>query len=443
MKNILPFGKEGLIKKPTQKEIRDVDNSRTDNTPEYIGLFDHNGDPIVRERDGAVVSLMQGTGYDGSGLTTLEKSLIYDSPDKVNVKNGNLCKGLERAAGIFVGLGALFGLTGDADAYTNNFKLPMNHVPLELLAMNPELNQGDTLMHESDLCTSPADTMQLDLADIDREYLDPTPLVEVGSYEVVEKIPIDPSYTIGGQITVKKLDLRPAGFEISEGAFGMNDNKTEGSIVSTLILSTQIKGFILKGVLEAYTHIEDEDTHEFDLVIEGSKEVLNKEEGPLKGSFTALAGYQVWAYPTHLLGNGEGITEHVLRLGVNYVRPINLNIGDFKAENLDITAHISKLVHDGFNPHRNQIYMLFDAPFVNKKGDIEYMINPKLRLTHTDDWYGVSGLSNITYGLEAGIKKGNFGVVLGVDFQNGRKGLGSHTNPYLTISYKIPVFLGK
>lgn len=126
---------------------------------------------------------------------------------------------------------------------------------------------------------------------------------------------------------------------------------------------------------------------------------------PISKSFSVNAGYHYFDYPTGTFGDYDS----ALVAGANYKGPINL---DF-----DLT----QLIPNKNTDSGTRIYAKASKkiPLFKKEG-LEIALTPSVSTAYIDRFFNISGLSQITPGINLGINKGNLNINF---FLNNQKGL--------------------
>jgi len=124
---------------------------------------------------------------------------------------------------------------------------------------------------------------------------------------------------------------------------------------------------------------------------------------PINKNFSVNAGYHYFDYPTGTFGDYDS----ALVAGANYKRIINL---DF-----DLT----QLIPNKNTDSGTRIYAKASKKIpLFKKKDLEVALTPSVSTAYVDSYFNISGLSQITPGINLGINKGNFNINFFLNNQN-------------------------
>ncbi|MFA7708383.1 MAG: hypothetical protein WCX73_05525, partial [Candidatus Pacearchaeota archaeon] len=128
---------------------------------------------------------------------------------------------------------------------------------------------------------------------------------------------------------------------------------------------------------------------------------------PLNKNFSAYVGAQHWTYPSGTFGDFDD----VLKAGINYSGPIDLN--------LDVTH----LLENKNTESGTRYYLKASKSFQiyeNKKQDLKISFTPNVSTAWINNYYGKSGNSQATIGFNLGLTKGNFNLNFFVNKQEGQ-----------------------
>ncbi len=125
---------------------------------------------------------------------------------------------------------------------------------------------------------------------------------------------------------------------------------------------------------------------------------------PISSNLSVNAGYHYFDYPTGTFGDYDS----ALVGGAKYKGIMDLD--------LDITHLIPNKNTDS----GTRIYAKASKKIpVFKKKDLEIALTPNISTSYIDDYFNLSGLSQVTPGINLGITKGNFNVNFFLNNQNG------------------------
>jgi hypothetical protein len=110
----------------------------------------------------------------------------------------------------------------------------------------------------------------------------------------------------------------------------------------------------------------------------------------IKEGLSASVGYQYWDYPSKTFGKFDS----VLKAGVKYS-----NVVDFEYDLTHMFGHDT-------TPTADRHYFKASKAFqVGKIGDADISLTPSISTAFTNDYYGRTGLTQITPGVNLGISK--------------------------------------
>jgi len=126
---------------------------------------------------------------------------------------------------------------------------------------------------------------------------------------------------------------------------------------------------------------------------------------PINDKLSARVGYQYWDYPSGTFGDHD----EALKAGVHY------------SGKIDLDYDLTQLLPVGSTESGTRHYWKLSKSFpVYKKDDLSVSLTPSISTAYIDNYYGVTGLSQVTPGLNLGIQKGNLNVNLFVNKQLGQ-----------------------
>lgn len=129
---------------------------------------------------------------------------------------------------------------------------------------------------------------------------------------------------------------------------------------------------------------------------------------PLTDKLSVSAGYQYWSYPSGTFGDYD----HVMEFNANY------------SNKLDLRFDITQLLHDHNTNSGTRYYLKASKSF--SLGEIKgcnVTLTPSISTGAVNDYYGRSGHSQITPGVNLGFNRENLGVNL---FFNNQHGIGNY-----------------
>lgn len=150
--------------------------------------------------------------------------------------------------------------------------------------------------------------------------------------------------------------------------------------------------------------------------------------GELSEKVSVRAGADIWKYPGEK--NPLGKKDIALEAGVHYSAPLGIEA--------DTTwTHTLK---DNDTPHGDLFYGAISRPIsLGKTGEVEYTLTPSIGGAYLDNFFGVTGPSQITPGISLTLNRKNWFVDGFLKNQFGNSGIGIDDFAYcgLSVGYKF------
>ena len=123
---------------------------------------------------------------------------------------------------------------------------------------------------------------------------------------------------------------------------------------------------------------------------------------PINDKISIRAGYQYWDYPSGTFGDHD----EVLKAGAHY------------SGTIDLDYDLTQLLPVGPTESGTRHYLQASKTFsVYKKGEVSISLTPSLSAANIDNYYGNSGLSQITPGINLGIVMAKLNINMFVNKQ--------------------------
>ncbi len=147
---------------------------------------------------------------------------------------------------------------------------------------------------------------------------------------------------------------------------------------------------------------------------------------PLTDKLSARVGYQYWDYPSGTFGEHD----EALKAGAHYKSLVNL---DF-----DLTQLIPNDQGNFKTESGTRYYLKASKDFpVGKIFGCDVTLTPSISTSYIDNYYGNSGLSQVTPGINLGISKGNFNANFFINKQDGKVGYNNFNWSGVSVGYKF------
>lgn len=148
--------------------------------------------------------------------------------------------------------------------------------------------------------------------------------------------------------------------------------------------------------------------HEIDLGVYFKARTSSK-RGLLDGQLEARFGYEIFIYPSKLLGESP---DHIIRTGLHYSGPI------------EVDAEFTQLLTSGGG--QMVALTLSKAVIAFRNDRFALVISPALKATVLNNFFGVDGLSKVSPGAGVALSFAKLSYFFGVEIQNGRHGMQDH-----------------
>lgn len=115
---------------------------------------------------------------------------------------------------------------------------------------------------------------------------------------------------------------------------------------------------------------------------------------PLTSNLTANVGYQYWDYPNERFGNFDSVET----AGLNYSGKIDASL---------TYTHLNK---NSATENGNRAHLKLSKSISLLEGKTKVSLTPSLATAYINNFYGVSGMSQASAGLNLGISRGNLSL---------------------------------
>lgn len=184
-----------------------------------------------------------------------------------------------------------------------------------------------------------------------------------------------------------------------------------GPVNQTLLYSDYAIGphRSVSGLLWTDYDFTDDVFHEIDLGVYFNTHTAIH-AGFLGGRIGARIGYEIFVYPSKLLGEDP---DHIFRSGLHFSGPLELD------------AEFTQLLTSG----GGQMVALTASKSIAvfRRRNFVLAASPSLKATVVNDFFGFDGLTKISPGLSVDISFLNWSYYFGVEIQNGRHGMADIT----------------
>jgi hypothetical protein len=137
-------------------------------------------------------------------------------------------------------------------------------------------------------------------------------------------------------------------------------------------------------------------------------------------------GFDVWNYPGKNNPLGRDGRDIALEAGIHYSAPLGIE--------LDTT--LTHVLRDSDNKSGQMLHTTLSRPVsLGKVCGLDATLTPSINGAYLRDYYGTSGLSQITPGLSLQLKRGNFSLELFGKKQVGNERTGTKDFTYLGIGF--------